>query len=573
MQYKYITGVSLLLYIGVMIILNIATPDRDFSEAENRKLEQAPSFSFSELFAGSYTMNFERYIADQFAMKDFWIGVKSGFEKVIGKKDYNGVYMGKDGYLLQAFKEPDKESLQIKLEALNSFAASFPDLNKYLMLVPNSVEILSNKLPPFAQAASEREWQERVGESLDKNIRFVDVYDILNTKKNEYIYYKTDHHWTTKAAFYAYQEFIKASGETPHVQSYFNVERVTDNFYGSLYSKSGLKHLSPDSIEIYVPKKKEKYKVEYFDEEENGNSKVSHSLYNMKKTAQKDKYALFLDGNHALIKISTNNPGVKKLLVIKDSYANCFIPFLTGHYSEIFVVDLRYYGGNLTELIRNNFIQDSLILYNINTFFEDASVETILDFIELDTLDPAVEAQTYNYKEFFKQDVFMGDSITDAIACYGLVEQQNVCAQIGINIDEAAAQVNNIKIANPRNIYLLYGVNDMDDRTPAEWFVEQYRVLVRNVKNRFPNANIYVQSVLPVDTTLEQRNPHFNNKHINKCNAGLLKMAEEEKVKFLNIAILLNESNKNLYESDGTHLKAPFYNLWFNYLINHLGIV
>ena len=256
-------------------------------------------------------------------------------------------------------------------------------------------------------------------------------------------------------------------------------------------------------------------------------------------------------------------------MVIKDSYANCFIPFLTEHYSQIFVVDLRYYGDILSDLIRDNDINDVLFLYNATTFFEDSTVESILDYMELD--NEVANDQHVNFKDFFQQDVFMGDSITEAIDYLGLLDHRNICATIGININGAKAQIQQIQIKNPRNIYLLYGVNDMDDRMPSKWFVEQYRELVRCLKQKYPQSQIYVQSVLPVDTSVEQKKPHTNNKYISKCNAELIKMAEEEQIKYVNVAALLNHSNQNLYEADGTHFKAPFYKLWFSYLVTYLG--
>lgn len=175
-----------------------------------------------------------------------------------------------------------------------------------------------------------------------------------------------------------------------------------------------------------------------------------------------------------------------------------------------------------------------------------------------------------NYKEFFKNDVFIGDSITDGISYSDILNEENVCAEIGININDAKNQVNNIAIQNPRNIYLLYGVNDMDDRTPSEWFVGQYRELVHRIKDRFPGVNIYVQSILPVAPMVEQKTPHINNRHINETNEGLKIMAKEENITYLNIASLLNENNRDLYESDGTHFKPAFYTMWLNYVANNV---
>ncbi|GAB6181933.1 hypothetical protein JCM14036_32520 [Desulfotomaculum defluvii] len=564
---QYTIGIILLVYLGGMVVINLLTPDRSFSELENRVLEQRPSFSLDELIEGYFTVNYEKYIADQFAMKDFWVGVKSSLEKALGKKEYNGVYLGKDGYLLPAFKEPDEQSFQSKLELINTFGKATPQINKYFMLIPNSEAILDRKLPPYVASDSEQKWLARVKNSLDKSIQFVDVFGALEAKQNEYVYYKTDHHWTTKGAYYTYQRLIKTTGGVPHAESYYSTQQVTDSFYGSLHSKAGLKQVSPDSIDLYIPKKQESYQIEYFDEE--GKAQTANSLYNLENIKKKDKYSLFLNGNHPLIKITTKGVDSKKLLVIKDSYANCLIPFLTSHYSQIFVVDLRYYYDSLITLIKENHIRDMLLVYNINSFFGDTSVESLMDYTDFNQLNEmTTEASEGGYKEFFKQDVFMGDSITEAISYLDLLDQANVCATIGININEAKSQISSIKISNPRNIYLLYGVNDMDDRTDSNWFVGQYRELVRSLKVRFPEAQIYVQSVLPVAAKVERQKPHTNNRHIYKCNEGLAQMAAEERVEFIDIASLINDTNKKLYDSDGIHFKAPFYQLWFNYLID-----
>jgi hypothetical protein len=151
----------------------------------------------------------------------------------------------------------------------------------------------------------------------------------------------------------------------PHDESYFDVKKVTDEFYGSLYSKGGFRHINPDSIELYIPKADEECKVDYVDE-----NRTSNSIYDMDCLNKKDKYTVFLGGNHSLVKITSNAPNKKKLLVVKDSYANSFIPFLTGHYSEIYVVDLRYYNEDLKDLVNKNKINDILFLYSAGNFIQ-----------------------------------------------------------------------------------------------------------------------------------------------------------------------------------------------------------
>ena len=232
----------------------------------------------------------------------------------------------------------------------------------------NTYEILKNNLPAYAPNDSEKLIMDKTIQSINKSIRFIDVTETLSSRKGEYIYYNTDHHWTSKGAFYAYLELSRQMGFTPHEESYFNITQVNDDFYGSLSSKSGYQYLKKDSIDLYVPKKEEKYLVEYVDE-----NKVSNSIYNMQSLKSKDKYNVFLGGNHGLIKITSNTPGEKKLLIIKDSYANSLIPFLTGHYNQIYVVDPRYYEDDLSSLITLNKINELLILYNVNTFYNDSA--------------------------------------------------------------------------------------------------------------------------------------------------------------------------------------------------------
>ncbi len=370
--YKYIMAILLLLFIGFMVALNILTPNKKFSDSENRNLEQLPKFSFKNLMGGKFTSNYEKYISDQFALRDFWIGVKSDTDRVIGKKENNDIYLGKDGFLIQKFNKPEDKDLKDKVETINSFDNLTPNINKYFMLVPTAVKILEDKLPNYVSDSDELTYINKVKKSINNDINFVDLYDTLSSKKDEYIFYKTDHHWTTKGAYYAYGELSKKMGITPKGEEYFNIQKVTDEFYGSLYSKGGFRHLNPDSIELYLPKDDEKYKVEHL-----GEDKSYESLYDMNNINKKDKYTVFFNGNHPLIKITTNKGEGRKLLVVKDSYANSFIPFLTSHFSEIYMVDLRYYSEGLNTLIQENQINDMLILYNANTFFEDPSIKNL----------------------------------------------------------------------------------------------------------------------------------------------------------------------------------------------------
>lgn len=308
-------------------------------------------------------------MADQFVFRDLWITVKSEIEKALGKKENNGVYLGKDGYLIQKFVKPEARDVTNRIQAVNNFDRLTPNIPKFFMLVPTAGKVLKNKLPDYVTEPDELMYIDKVKQSMNRNISFVDLYQPLSSKKEEPIFYKTDHHWTTRGAFYAYQELGKQMGFVPHDEGNYNLAKITDEFYGTLYSKSGFRNIDSDRIELYVQKKKEQYIVEYKDDH-----KRADSVYVLDHVRKKDKYAVFLNGNHPLVKITTGNKKRGKLLVIKDSYANCFIPFLIAHFSEIYVVDLRYYEENINRLLQNYQINEILLLYNIDTFFQDPSI-------------------------------------------------------------------------------------------------------------------------------------------------------------------------------------------------------
>jgi hypothetical protein len=347
------------------MLINIFSKDRKFSQTENRVLEQQPLLSVKEILNGDFTRDYEKYICDQFAIRDFWIGLHSDMMLTLGRKENNGVFYGDSDFLLQSFEKPDMKEIEEKLMDINLLADSTKGIHEYFMLVPNSVVIFKEKLPYKAQDNNPVSYLNKVKEKLNKNIIYIDVYDKLNSKKNEYIFYRTDHHWTTKGAFYAYEELADKMGFKANNEDDFEITKVTDSFYGTLYSKSGFKHIPADDIEIYTPKNKNIIRVDY------RKGKIEDQLYKFDRLKEKDKYSVFLGGNYPLVKIESklsplDNQG--KLLLIKDSYANCFVPFLTAHFNEIYMVDLRYYDEDIKDLIKDNKITSILYLYNEISF-------------------------------------------------------------------------------------------------------------------------------------------------------------------------------------------------------------
>lgn len=376
MNSTYLIGLLLLLYIGGVALATMLTPEKTFSETENRVLEGRPNFSLRVLLSGQFSADYERYTSDQVAFRNLWVGMKTDVDRVLGKRESQGVFLGKDGYLMEQYLSPSATQLAERGQAMVALDQATPDLHKVLMLVPTAAAIFPDKLPAHAPVGDQLADVEQLKTLLPDGIQFADAYAALYPKRSQSIYYKTDHHWTTKGAYYAYRELAGHLGIVPQEEDFFRIHLATEEFYGSLYSKSGYRHLSPDSIGLYLPREQESIKVSYAEER-----RVTDSLYAENRLDEKDKYAVFLDGNHALIRIVTGGPPEKKLLVVKDSYANSLIPFLTQHYGEIDVVDLRYFTDSLLDLIRERGFQDMLILYNIKTFFEDPSILNVMEEI------------------------------------------------------------------------------------------------------------------------------------------------------------------------------------------------
>lgn len=356
------------MFILAVNILNILTPDKTFSETENRMLSQFPKINFKNITSGKFTKKFESYITDQFMLRDFWVSAKSDVERLMLKNKNNGIFFGKDGFLLEDFNRPN-ETLDKNIDTINNFSEKIPNFKTYLLLAPNSVKIYEDKLPMFSSPYDQFKVIQYIKENMNENIDFIDIYNVLNSKKDEYIYFRTDHHWTMRGAYYAYEALSNKIGIKPYDLKHFTSEIVSDSFYGTYYSKGNNRHISPDYIEIFKLKLDIDYKVHWLD-----NDLQSDSLYEYKHLDTKDKYSVFLDGNHSLMTIKTNIKNDKKIVVFKDSYSHSFIPFLANHYEEIHVIDLRYYKLNLYEYINENEINEGLFLYNVSTFCDDNNI-------------------------------------------------------------------------------------------------------------------------------------------------------------------------------------------------------
>lgn len=359
----------------IVLVSSIILPDTGFSEKENRVLASRPALKLDQIISGGYEKQFETYENDQFPLRNMWITLKATTDRLMGKVEENGVYLGKNGYLMEAFNAPSQTQYDATVNAMTSFAQEHSDLKQYALIAPNSVNILKSNLPAFAPADDQNPWIDKLKDSLTSaGVTFIDIRDTFTDHKAEDLYYHTDHHWTTLGAYYAYLQAAAAMGIDTSSDSYDKAP-VSQTFKGTLSAKSGFRSGETDEIDVFLPHGDNALSsvVNYVDEQ-----KKSASFYDTSKLNTRDKYALFFGGNHAQIKISTPTESNNTLLVLKDSYANSFIPFLAQHYRKIIMIDPRYYYGDLEQLLQVENVQEVLYLYNANTFFADTSLELAL---------------------------------------------------------------------------------------------------------------------------------------------------------------------------------------------------
>lgn len=367
-----VTAFTLTVAILVGIIVNLIVPDRTFSDNENRSLTSLPQFSFSALMDGSYTAALQSYVADQFVGRDGWITLKLNEDRARGVRESNGVYLGKNGYLIEKPADPKEQDVQHNLDAVSAFVKKFSTLHYHMTLVPNAASILSDKLPAHAPVRDQQADLKSVRKRLPAKVVFTDVTAALTAHKEEAIYYHTDHHWTSLGADYAFQAMAPGLGISKPITNY-DIYTVTNSFEGTMASKSGC-YDTKDSIEVYTPRNSgSSYFVTYED-----THKKSASLYQSAALKTKDKYTVFFGGNHPRITIQTTNNNHKRLLLLKDSYANCFVQFLTPYYEEIVMIDPRYYYDDIGKVISSEDITDVLFLYNLNTYLSDTSLADVL---------------------------------------------------------------------------------------------------------------------------------------------------------------------------------------------------
>ena len=395
-----IVTVTLLAVIFGIGIAFFALPDKSFSENENRSLATMPELSLKNIASGKFTEEFSTYFTDQFPGRDALISVKAVCELAMGKNENNGVILAKDGVLIDrmdaaaeyssyrdafegrdsfvpkysAAQDRSSGMLRDSAEAIAKFAeaAKALGIDTTFAVAGRVSDIAADTSLLYPSSADDDAWNVLDG----TGVRYLNLLTPLKEKfdAGEYVYYRTDHHWTTLGAYCAYAEIMRSFGETPEDIGHYVRETVSEDFYGTTWSSSGIRFVKPDSIEYFR-----------FDGDEDGTFVVDFgggstraSLYDRTALEKKDKYTSFISDNCARTDIRKQTDEEREtLLVIKDSFAMSLVPFLAEKY-DIVMIDLRYYRtGTALSIIENEDIDRVLVLYNMDSLTTDPTIAMI----------------------------------------------------------------------------------------------------------------------------------------------------------------------------------------------------
>lgn len=374
---------------AAIVIATIVQPKAEVSENENRtlakfptvfdtaKAEDATNFLstikwkyIADRNGNAFKDDFEAYLCDHIVGRETWVKACNTMQRLSGKKEINGIYtVGEQ--MVQTFTEYDEDAVNASIKAMNAFSAKFPEKRFYFMLAPTSQEIFDAKIPRYVGTISERSFIDDTYGKL-QGITPIDCRSALAFNSDEYIYYRTDHHWTSLGAFYAYRSAAEVLGYSAYQLNSFNIEAASSGFRGSLYSRTLDDSIAPDTIDYYFLADGEpNVKMTCID---NGKTNVYDSLYVRDFLETKDKYSGFTGRNVPVVTIETDVDTDRSLLIIKDSYAHSLVPFLSKHYSKITMLDIRYINTDISRIVKLDEYQQVMFMYNSITFAEDRNL-------------------------------------------------------------------------------------------------------------------------------------------------------------------------------------------------------
>lgn len=572
-------SISVISVMTLMLVVSMLKAPSKFSELENRNLAQFKAPTVKSVMDGQFMEDFSSYITDQFVFRNFFVSVKANSEKLMGKKENNGVIFGKDNYLIASLPEYNEDEIDKNITAMRALA-NMGHFNLSVAIVPSAFEIKQDKLPKFAYKNTFSKMMERVVTELDgSDIAVINTYDTLKKHEEEYIYYRNDHHQTALGSYYTYCEIAKAYDLEANEFSNYEMKPLAKDFLGTNYSKAPILSKKPDEVRQFSLKQGPTFTVEG----PNDDYKLD-GLFDYDKLKQKDKYMAYIGGNHPLTVIKSDAGTGRNLAIFKDSYSHSIIPFLAAHYDTIHLLDLRYFTTGMYQYLLANNIDEVLFLYSDASFLSGSNISKIKSDIEIyeataPTFGRVEEGERVD-EGFFADALFIGDSITMGFRnctdlpvefmCWGGGGTKEVLTKPNeengiIIIDEACAK------EDINKYYILLGLNEIILTTDEE-FIEQYAEIIDRLREAKPDCDIYIQSMMPISHKCEA-DTSLTMEEINRTNGLLEALAEEKNCFYLNVCDAVADDDGYLPEEaapgDGIHFGAEYHAKWQEYLMTH----
>ncbi len=362
--------ITALVFLGMLVILcflNLVLGDKKVPK---------PKLTVDGILDGGYMEEYGEYFTNRFFGGGAFRGLQFSVQTMFGQRESKGIYKGEGQYLLEKIAAPDEKAVEENIQKIQELAGTYYNIPVYFMLVPDASNIQSEKLPSYAVERDQKKQFDKIQEQLGVGVSWVEVSKALMKHSDEELYYRTDRNWTTLGAYYGYEALAAAmeldTSKAPELTPYV----VNNDFIGSLAKQSGYGKGYEDSITIYAPKNIKncvRTVVANMD-----TKRKTATLYDTTKLEKEDKYALFLGGDAGMTDIRTTADTTDRLLIFKDSCANCLIPFLTPYYREIVAVDPALYKGNIQEIMQKTKFTSILFLYRGNSFVTDKNISQLL---------------------------------------------------------------------------------------------------------------------------------------------------------------------------------------------------
>ena len=352
------------LILALISIGTILLPKKDFSDNENRVLATFPEFSWASLKDGTFTSGISDYFTDHMIFRDGWVTIKTSVEKLVGKHESGGIQVLKNGMLTQSFTQVDLEGALEKISCFSEFETLLKEksgIDAVTIVSPTATQIYEDLTYADCNNANTEEFFTRANAEIKG---FIDLNEVLTEHRDEELFYRTDHHWTYLGAYYAYVEYCKVAGFDALTLEELDIETVTDEFFGTTYSRYGFfDGKNPDTVKTVSADKLKNTVVTLKGETHSG-------IFYPEKLEGKDKYLYFLGGNEAITEVDTGLSTGRTLVLVKDSYANSLLPYLCFHFDKIILIDLRYYPRDVYSCVEQYGATDVLVMYNLGSINE-----------------------------------------------------------------------------------------------------------------------------------------------------------------------------------------------------------